>query len=83
MPSITDNVFFFVQINYSALVDVRNVEQYVPDAKKAASNGVNQTSLSNDMDASENLVCNSNDNNTDDPKDSNPGIFYLFIHSCI
>nr|GEU83927.1 hypothetical protein [Tanacetum cinerariifolium] len=62
-----------LEINYSALVDVRNVEQYVPHATKAASNGVNQTLLSSDMDASENLVSNSNDNNTDLPKDSNPG----------
>ena len=37
--------------------------------------------MSNDMDASENLVCNNNENNTDVPKDSNPGIFYLFIYA--
>ncbi|KAI3728355.1 hypothetical protein L6452_16989 [Arctium lappa] len=62
-----------LEINYSALVDVRNIKQYDPEAIQAVSNGVNQTPLSDDKDATENMVANSNDNNIDLPKDSNPG----------
>lgn len=62
-----------LEINYSALVDVRIVKQYDPDATEAVSNGVNQTPVSNDKDAAENMVSNSNDNNINLSKDSNPG----------
>ncbi|KAI3812446.1 hypothetical protein L1987_17155 [Smallanthus sonchifolius] len=62
-----------LEINYSALVDVRNVKQYDPDATESLSDGVNQTPMSVDKDAAENLVSNSNANNIDVPKDSNPG----------
>ena len=71
---MTVSMFFFMQINYSALVDVRNIKQYDPDATEAVSNGVNQTPLSAEKDATENMVANSIDNNIDLPKDSNPGI---------
>ncbi|KAD0345284.1 hypothetical protein E3N88_44421 [Mikania micrantha] len=61
-----------LEINYSALVDVRNVKQYDPDATEPLSDGVDRTHKSDDKDAIENLVSNSN-NNIDVPKHSNPG----------
>ncbi|KAI3713870.1 hypothetical protein L1987_72457 [Smallanthus sonchifolius] len=62
-----------LEINYSALVDVRNVKQYDPEATEPLSDCVNQTPMSDDKDAVENLVSNSNSNNIAAPKDSNPG----------
>ncbi|KAL8201332.1 hypothetical protein R6Q57_012671 [Mikania cordata] len=60
-----------LEINYSALVDVRNVKQYDPDATEPLSDGVGRTHKSDDKDATENLVSNSK-NNIDVPKHSNP-----------
>ncbi|XP_024995543.1 coilin-like isoform X1 [Cynara cardunculus var. scolymus] len=62
-----------LEINYSALVDVRNLKQYDPDAIEAVSNGVNQTLMSDDKNDAEKMVSNSNDNNMNLSKDSNPG----------
>ncbi|KAK1438178.1 hypothetical protein QVD17_03983 [Tagetes erecta] len=62
-----------LEINYSALVDVRIVKQYDPDATGPLNDGVNQTSMVDYKDVAENLVSNSNDYHKDDPKDSNPG----------
>ncbi|KAI3694178.1 hypothetical protein L1987_77139 [Smallanthus sonchifolius] len=59
-----------LEINYSALVDVRNIMQHDPDAMGTVNNGVNQTPPSKD--ATENLVSNISDNKMDDPKDNNP-----------
>ncbi|KAJ0631314.1 putative coilin [Helianthus annuus] len=62
-----------LKINYSALVDVRNVKQCDPNAIEPLSDGVDQTPMSDAKDAAENLVFNGN-HNMDVPKDSNPGI---------
>ncbi|XP_071695647.1 coilin-like [Rutidosis leptorrhynchoides] len=64
-----------LEINYSALVDVRIVKQYEPDAEKTVNDNGCRTPLSDgkDKDVAENLVYNSNDNKTDASKDSNPG----------
>ncbi|KAJ9549439.1 hypothetical protein OSB04_021982 [Centaurea solstitialis] len=61
-----------LEINYSALVDVRNIKEYEPDAIEAVSNGVTQTPMSGDKDGTDNMVV-ANENNIDLPKDSNPG----------
>ncbi|XP_076905732.1 coilin-like [Bidens hawaiensis] len=61
-----------LEINYSALVDVRNVQQYDPTVTEPAADGIDQTPMSDDKDAAENLVHNGNDN-MDVPADSNPG----------
>lgn len=61
--------FFFVQINYSALVDVRNIMQHDPEAMVTVNDGGNQTPPSKD--AAENLVSNTDDDNEINvPKDN-------------
>ncbi|KAK9052717.1 hypothetical protein SSX86_029347 [Deinandra increscens subsp. villosa] len=62
-----------LEINYSALVDVRNVMQYDPNVTEPISDGVDQIPMSDSKDAAENLVSNSNGNNIDVAKDSNAG----------
>ncbi|XP_022024778.1 coilin isoform X2 [Helianthus annuus] len=62
-----------LKINYSALVDVRNVKQCDPNAIEPLSDGVDQTPMSDAKDAAENLVFNGN-HNMDVPKDSNPDV---------
>lgn len=71
-----------MQINYSALLDVCYVKQYDPEAakdkdKEAVTKQAPVTvtvTVTDGKDAAENLVSNSNDNNTNNvSKDSNTG----------
>ncbi|XP_021992946.1 coilin [Helianthus annuus] len=62
-----------LEINYSALVDVRNIMQHDPDAMEIVNIGTSQSQTPPSKVAAKNLVFNVNDNNIDVTKVNNPG----------